>query len=128
MSFVHWHLLLEKVLVRLPREARHPRKWTVERHQHGNLRHVVLAVSVLHTYKKAQLGWHGKLGRIYNELTHHQLVLILSVHLGGNVQSEIDHEQELQLEAIHLRSWNASHLHRKMLMRTTPFRTWIAFQ
>ena len=47
------------------------------------------------------------------ERTHHQLVLVLSVHLRRDIQSEIDHKQELQLEAIHLRGWYASHLHRQ---------------
>ena len=50
-------------------------------------------------------------------------MLVLSVHLRRHVQCEIDHEQELQLEAIHLRSWYASHLQRQLLVRTAPVRT-----
>lgn len=51
---------------------------------------------------------------IDEERTHHQLVLVLSVNLWCHVQSEIDHEQELQLEAVHLCGRYTSHLRRQL--------------
>jgi hypothetical protein len=115
---VRWNLQPEQALLRFPPTARHQTRGLVEHRQPGNLRHAVLTVSVRQIHTKLQLGTLGACGR-----THHQLVLVLSVHLWRHVQREIDHEQELQLEAIHLRSRYPSHLRRQLPIRIAPFGT-----